>query len=286
MIKKTLLVLVALAATSYCEAQVKKPINTAPKKLTVTPKPVLQSQVDSVSYAFGLSVAQDLKARGVTSLNYSLLTRAMSDAFKAAKTSLTPEQSQQTIYNFLSTINQKKFSGNIAEGKKFLEENKSKPGVIALPSGLQYLVLQAGTGAKPLATDEVTVHYKGTLLTGKQFDSSYDRGEPISFPLSQVIPGWTEGVQQMPVGSKFRFFIPYQLGYGEKGAGQDIPPFSVLIFEVELIKIGKKEVEIEKKEVEDKKGEVIDKKEVVEKETAVKKEEGKKKKKKEEKVKE
>jgi FKBP-type peptidyl-prolyl cis-trans isomerase len=127
----------------------------------------------------------------------------------------------------------------ISEGDKFLAENKTKPGVVTTSSGLQYLVLKGGAGPKPKRDAEVTVHYKGTLLNGKQFDSSYDRGEPLTFPLSNVIPGWVEGVQLMQEGSKYRFFIPWKLGYGSQGAGQDIPPYSVLIFEIELLKAGK-----------------------------------------------
>ncbi|MDB5119929.1 MAG: Peptidylprolyl isomerase [Sphingobacteriales bacterium] len=249
--KKVLLIALSLCGALYSEAQVKKvvkkPVGTA-KKATLA-SVVIKSSLDSVSYAFGYSIAQDLKSRGVTNLNYALLSNAMNDVFKDSKPDLAADKCQQTIYTFLSSINKNKFSGNIAEGTKFLEQNKTKPGVVTLPSGLQYLILQAGTGPKPQVTDEVTVHYKGTLLNGKQFDSSYDRGEPISFPLNQVIPGWTEGVQQMPIGSKYRFFIPYQLAYGEKGAGQEIPPYSVLIFEVELIKFGKETPNVEPKPI-------------------------------------
>lgn len=280
MIQKSIFMIVAITAASYCEAQVKKPLKPLPKKvevtakpvvkkIEVTAKPVLQTQLDSVSYAFGTSVAFDLKSRGVTELNYALVNKGMSDTFKDTKAILTPEMSQQTIYSFLAQVNQKKFAGNVQEGLKFLEENKNRPGVITTPSGLQYLVLKPGDGPKPVATDEVTVHYKGTLLSGKQFDSSYDRAEPITFPLNQVIPGWTEGVQLMPIDSKYRFFIPYQLGYGEKGAGQDIPPYSVLIFEVELIKIGKKEEAVKKEEPVEKTPEVS--KEVIEKKESSKK---------------
>jgi len=124
-----------------------------------------------------------------------------------------------------------------AKGEAFLAENAKKDNIITTASGLQYEVLTAGEGAKPLATDQVTVHYKGTLISGKTFDSSYDRGQPATFGLNQVIPGWTEGVQLMSVGAKYRFFIPYQLAYGERGAGGDIPPYAALIFDVELIKI-------------------------------------------------
>lgn len=210
---------------------------TAAKPVVNTP--LLKSQLDSASYAFGSSIANDLKSRGVAALNYSMVSKAMSDVFSAGNVLLSPEKSQEVIYGFLTALEKKKFEGVINEANNFLAENKKKVGVITLPSGLQYQVITAGTGPKPVATDEVTVHYKGTLTNGKQFDSSYDRGEPASFVLNQVIPGWTEGLQQMPTGSKYRFFIPYNLGYGERGAGQDIPPYSTLIFEVELIKIGK-----------------------------------------------
>ena len=239
--KKIVLIVLSLCGALYSEAQVKKVVKkpVANTKKANLSSGSIKSSLDSVSYAFGYSIAQDLKSRGITNLNYALLNNAMDDVFKDSKPDLSAEKCQQTIYAFLSSINKNKFSAVMEEGTKFLAENKIKPGVVALPSGLQYLVLQLGTGPKPKATDEVTVHYKGTLLSGKQFDSSYDRGQPISFPLNQVIPGWTEGVQLMPIGSKYRFFIPYQLGYGEKGAGQDIPPYSVLIFEIELIKFGK-----------------------------------------------
>ena len=201
--------------------------------------PIFKTQLDSASYAFGASIANDLKQRGVSNLNYTLVSKAMSDVFSGGNVIFSPEKSQEVIYGLLNALEKKKFEGAIAEADKFLSENKKKAGIITLPSGLQYEVLAPGTGAKPVATDEVTVHYKGTLTNGMQFDSSYDRGEPTSFTLNQVIPGWTEGLQQMPIGSKYRFYIPYALAYGERGAGKDIPPYSTLIFEVELIKIGK-----------------------------------------------
>ena len=122
-------------------------------------------------------------------------------------------------------------------GQAFLAANAKKEGVVTTATGLQYKVLEAGTGARPKATDTVNVHYRGTFIDGKTFDSSYDRGEPISFPLNRVIPGWTEGVQLMPVGSKYEFYIPYQLAYGERGAGGAIPGYATLIFQVELLAI-------------------------------------------------
>ena len=201
--------------------------------------PLLKTQLDSASYAFGASIANDLKNRGVSNLNYTLVSKAMSDVFSGGNVIFSPEKRQEVIYGLLNLLEKKKFEGAIAEANKFLSDNKLKPGITTLPSGLQFEVLTPGTGAKPVATDEVSVNYRGTLTNGFEFDSSYTRGEPTSFVLNQVIPGWTEGLQQMPVGSKYRFFIPYSLAYGERGAGKDIPPYSTLIFEVELVKIGK-----------------------------------------------
>ncbi|MEJ7779046.1 MAG: FKBP-type peptidyl-prolyl cis-trans isomerase [Daejeonella sp.] len=245
---KTILTTIALTACFNYSSGQTKPVNSAkPKPAAVQTRPapaaqakpastpVFKSQTDSASYAFGASVANDIKARGVTSLNYTLVAKAMNDVFSSATPALSPEQCQELIYRFLNSIDKKKFEGSIGEGAKFMAENSRRAGIVTLPSGLQYEVLIAGTGIKPKSTDEVTVNYKGTLTNGTEFDSSYKRGEPATFMLNQVIPGWTEGVQHMPVGSKYRFYIPYSLAYGERGAGQDIPPYSNLIFEIELI---------------------------------------------------
>ena len=197
------------------------------------------SAADSASYSFGLKIAQNLKSDGVSSLNYVLLNKAMQDVFSGKPLLISDDEAGPCISNFLQKVSKAKFAGLQAEGVTFLAANKIKPAVKTTVTGLQYEILTQGTGAKPVATDEVTVHYKGTLLNGKQFDSSYDRNEPLALSLQNVIPGWTEGVQLMNVGSKYRFFVPYNLGYGERGAGQDIPPYSTLIFDIELIKIGK-----------------------------------------------
>ncbi|HEY0176710.1 MAG TPA: FKBP-type peptidyl-prolyl cis-trans isomerase, partial [Pedobacter sp.] len=181
-----------------------------------------------------------LKNSGLTSLNYDMLVKGLKDSFTGKQTMLTQEAAQKAIGDVFKKASQAKFSVNITEGKKFLENNKKNPGVQTTASGLQYIVLTPGSGLKPKATDTVLVNYKGTLLNGKQFDSSYDRHEPLSLSLDRVIPGWTEGMQLMPAGSKFRFFIPYNLAYGERGAGQDIPPYSTLIFEIELLKVNGK----------------------------------------------
>ena len=203
------------------------------------PVSALKTKTDSASYAFGLKIASDLKSSGVESLNYNLWTKAMEQVFKGEKTDISEEQAQDIITSFMNSGNEKLSASSKAEGEKFLAENKGKPGVVTTKSGLQYTILQPGKGPKPAPDAEVTVHYKGTLLNGQQFDSSYDRGEPITFELSRVIPGWIEGVQLMQEGSKYRFFVPWNLAYGPKGAGKDIPPYSVLIFDIELLKAGK-----------------------------------------------
>lgn len=248
--KRFLLLFAATAISTLAFSQT-KPVSPAkkspvpaktsatPAKSNLAPAPLLKNQIDSLSYSFGASIANDLKNRGVSNINYSVLTKAMNDVFNSQAALLSPEKCQEIIYSFLSTLEKKKYEGTIATSAAYLAENKKKAGIIELPSGLQYEVIKAAEGPKPVATDEVTVHYKGTLTNGFQFDSSIDRGQPATFTLNQVIPGWTEGLQQMSVGSKYRFFIPYSLGYGERGAGKDIPPYSTLIFEVELLKIGK-----------------------------------------------
>ena len=240
--KSHIVLIAALACSSIAVAQ-NKPATTQSKPVVTQSKPavappIFKNQVDSASYAFGASVANDLKQRGVNSLNLALVTKAMGDVFSGGDVKFNPEKSQEIICGLLNVIEKKKFEGAIAEAEKFLTENKKKTGIISLPSGLQYEVIQAGMGPKPVATDEVTVHYKGTLINGQQFDSSYSRGEPTSFTLNQVIPGWTEGLQLMPVGSKYKFYIPQNLAYGSKGA-RGIEPLSTLVFEVELLSIEK-----------------------------------------------
>ena len=198
----------------------------------------IKSSLDSVSYAMGISLATDLKARGITALNYSLLAKALAEGFSGNPNLMSKGDVQLIITNYFASAVKKKSEGDLAEGKKFLDDNKTKPGVITLPSGLQYLVLKEGSGQKPKPNDDITVHYLGTLINGTKFDSSYDRKDPLSLSLSQVISGWREGLQLMQVGSKYKLFIPWELGYGAKGAGE-IPPYSVLVFEIELVGIGK-----------------------------------------------
>ena len=236
-----LLPLIAVAAMSQAKkttAPAKK--TTAVKPVAKTPAPLFKSNLDSASYALGAKMASGMKEDGLTSLNYDLLVKGFKDAFSGSAFVIPEDKFQQAIGELFKTVTKQKFAPIIAEGKSFLEKNKSQTGVQTTASGLQYLVLTKGTGIRPTASDTVLVNYKGTLLNGTEFDSSYKRNEPLSLPLSGVIPGWTEGVQLMTTGSKYRFFIPYNLAYGERGAGGDIPPYSTLIFEIELLKVNGK----------------------------------------------
>ena len=197
----------------------------------------LSSALDSLSYALGMIDATFFKSQGVDTINYALMNKGFDEVLKEKKTLLTSQQADMTVREQLQAFMRKKSQGAIDEGEKFLAENKKRDGVKVTPSGLQYEVLKLGTGPKPADTSTVKVHYEGFLINGKKFDSSRDRGEPMSFALNQVIKGLTEGVQLMPVGSRFKFYIPYTLGYGEQGAGGSIPGGAALIFDVELIDI-------------------------------------------------
>ena len=197
----------------------------------------LSSALDSLSYALGMIDATFFKSQGVDTINYALMNKGFDEVLKEKKTLLTSQQADMTVREQLQAFMRKKSQGTIDEGEKFLAENKKRDGVKVTPSGLQYEILKLGTGPRPADTSTVKVHYEGFLINGKKFDSSRDRGEPISFALNQVIKGWTEGVQLMPVGSRFKFYIPYTLGYGEQGAGGSIPGGAALIFDVELIDI-------------------------------------------------
>jgi FKBP-type peptidyl-prolyl cis-trans isomerase len=205
----------------------------------------LASKNDSVSYALGVLIGENNKqqmksAPGVDQLDKKILIAAFEKAFLGDSVQIKPEKANQTIQSFFNQISKTESDKSLKEGDDFLAANKNKSGVVTLPSGLQYEIIKAGTGPKPKAEDEVKCHYKGTLIDGKVFDSSIERGEPATFPVNRVIPGWTEALQLMPVGSKWKLYIPASLGYGERGAGQDIKPNSALIFEVELLEIVKK----------------------------------------------
>lgn len=193
--------------------------------------------MDKLSYALGMVIGHNLKEMGVDNLNGADFAQAVADVLSGAATSLTNVEAQQTVTTYLQAQEAEKGKAAREEGERFLSENAKKESVTVLPSGLQYMVLTAGTGRKPSATDNVKCHYEGRLTDGTVFDSSYRRGEPAVFPLNGVIAGWTEGVQLMGEGAKYRFFIPYNLAYGERGAGGSIPPYAALVFDVELIEV-------------------------------------------------
>lgn len=200
--------------------------------------------MDKVSYALGLGIGRQLADMGANKLNIDDFAQAIKDVLAGASLKLTDVEAQTIVQEFFAAQEKQqraaaaeRFKANKEQGEKYLAENLSREGVIALPSGLQYQVLKDGNGKQPKATDKVRCHYEGMLVDGTLFDSSVQRGEPAVFGLNQVIAGWTEGVQLMKEGAKYRFFIPYHLGYGERGAGQSIPPYSALVFDVELIEV-------------------------------------------------
>lgn len=193
--------------------------------------------MDKVSYALGLSMGQNLMGSGVESLNYQDLAKGIEDVLTHQQPQISYQEAQQVLGQYFQELEAKVAGQAKADGEKFLQENAKREGVKTTASGLQYEVLEPSLGQKPKATDTVRVHYEGTLIDGTVFDSSYRRGESITFPLNGVIRGWTEGLQLMSIGSKYKFFIPYQLAYGERGAGASIPPYAALIFTVELLGI-------------------------------------------------
>ncbi|MBR5697900.1 MAG: FKBP-type peptidyl-prolyl cis-trans isomerase [Prevotella sp.] len=200
--------------------------------------------MDKVSYALGLGIGRQLSDMGARDLNIDDFAQAIKDVIAGSKLAIDNREAQQIVQEFFQAQEKKqraaaaeKHKALKAEGEQYLAENAKKPGVVTLPSGLQYQVLREGNGKKPKATDSVRCHYEGMLVDGTLFDSSIQRGEPATFPLNGVIAGWTEGLQLMQEGAKYRFFIPYHLGYGERGAGGSIPPFAALVFDVELIEV-------------------------------------------------
>lgn len=193
--------------------------------------------MDKVSYAIGLSMGQNLMGSGVTSLEYADLAAGIKDVLEKNQPQISYQEAQQVLGKFFSELEAKIAGETKAAGEAFLAENAKRKGVKVTESGLQYEVLEATIGQKPKATDKVRVHYEGTLIDGTVFDSSYKRGESITFGLNQVIKGWTEGLQLMSIGSKYKLYLPYQLAYGERGAGANIPPYAALIFTVELLGI-------------------------------------------------
>ncbi len=226
---KAVVLLALLSTLIACEQ--KEEIQTEASAATT-----LATDADRFSYGLGMIVGERV-LKQYDDVNYELLIEGMKAQHQAQETLITIEEAAAALTAFAEKQFAEQTEGNKMIGASYLAENAKKEGVMVTDSGLQYSVMTQGDGAKPLATDQVTVHYRGTLIDGTEFDSSYSRGEPASFGLNQVIPGWTEGVQLMNVGSKYLFVIPSELGYGERGAGGAIGPHETLIFEVELIEI-------------------------------------------------
>ena len=195
--------------------------------------------MDKVSYALGLSIGNNFQNSGINDLQIEDFVKGLKDILGGQTPEISYDEAKQVINDYFMKLQKEQFEINKKAGEEFLNINKGKAGVVTLPSGLQYQVLQKGEGPKPTASDKVKCHYHGTLINGTVFDSSVQRGEPAVFGVSQVIPGWVEALQLMPVGSKWRLFIPSDLAYGEHGAGEAIEPNSALVFDVELLDIVK-----------------------------------------------
>jgi FKBP-type peptidyl-prolyl cis-trans isomerase FklB len=216
------------------------------KKLPVKKSNLMERHVavvtpmDSLSYSIGVQIAEYYKTQGVENVNAACVSQAVNDVFDNKALAISEDAANMNIQQKLQEFMARKISGQKEAGIKFLEANKSRPGVVTLPSGLQYEIITKGTGAIPTAEDTVSANYIGTLIDGQEFDNSYKRGEPLTIPVSGVIRGWTEALQLMPVGSKWRLFVPSDLGYGDRGAGGVIPGGSALVFEIELLGIQNK----------------------------------------------
>jgi FKBP-type peptidyl-prolyl cis-trans isomerase FklB len=221
----------------------KKPATAGAAKTDSAAAPALKTDKEKVSYAIGADLGNKLKASSID-VDPTILTRALKDTLTGAKPVMSDDEIRATLTELTKGLQAKqaaaakeKSEANKKDGEAFLASNKTKEGVVVLPSGLQYKILKAGDGPRPTVADTVVCNYKGTLLDGKEFDSSYKRGQPATFPVGGVIKGWTEALQLMPVGSKWQLFIPADLAYGDRQAGPDITPGSTLVFEVELVSI-------------------------------------------------
>ena len=246
---RILLTAVLSASVAFtASAQTTKP---APKKTTTTaktttkpaaktpaaPKPLLRNGIDSLSYAIGLNIGGNMQAQGIDNINYVALNKGIADAIKNNPNPLMDANTAgMTIQQKLQEYMAKKSNAVKEEGRKFLAENKKQPGVVELPSGIQYKIIKQGTGVKPALQDTITFHYKGTLIDGLEFDNSYSRGVPVDYPLEQLIEGWKQTVILMPAGSKWQLFIPSDYGYGDRGQGS-IPGGATLIFDMELLDV-------------------------------------------------
>jgi FKBP-type peptidyl-prolyl cis-trans isomerase FklB len=238
--QKLMMMAAVLLLAASVKSQTKKP---APKPATTktagtsAPKPLLKNGLDSLSYAIGVNIGTNMKMQGIETMNYITLNKGIADALKGNKPLMDENTCNMTIQQKLQEYMSKKSNVVKEEGKKFLENNKKQPGIVVLPSGIQYKILTQGNGVKPTLEDTIKVHYKGTTLDGNIFDDSYSRGEPIEFPLGGLIEGWKQVLVLMPVGSRWQLFIPSEYAYGDIGAGANIPGGATLIFELELLDV-------------------------------------------------
>lgn len=225
------------------KAPVKPTAKPAPKPTAkpVAPKPVLKNSLDSLSYAIGINIGTNMKMQGIDSISAAALNKGIADAMKGNKPLMDENTANMTIQQKLQEFMMKKVNVQKEEGRKFLEENKKQPGIVSLPNGIQYKIIHQGSGVKPALEDTIKVHYKGTTIDGNVFDDSYSRGEPIEFPLGNLIEGWKQTLVLMPVGSKWQIFLPSDFGYGDRGAGANIPGGAALIFELELLDVKPKQ---------------------------------------------
>jgi FKBP-type peptidyl-prolyl cis-trans isomerase FklB len=230
------------AKTQHATTAKPRPATTTKKTQSL----VLKTQKDKTSYALGMNMGTNLHKQSVE-VDPAIVQQGLADGLAGGKTLMTEEEARAVLTQLQDEMRKKMAAkaqqagqANKTEGDAFLAANQTKQGVVTLPSGLQYKILKEGTGPKPAATDSVVCNYRGTLINGKEFDSSYKRGEPTTFPVNAVIKGWTEALQLMPVGSKWQLFVPSNLAYGERGAGDDIGPNATLIFDVELVSIQSK----------------------------------------------
>jgi FKBP-type peptidyl-prolyl cis-trans isomerase FklB len=198
----------------------------------------LNTEMEKVSYSLGVNVAKSIKSQGLESIDSDAIAKAFKDVFEGNTLEISEEEANIVLQDYFGKLANEKQKANVEAGQKFLDENAKREGVVTTATGLQYEVLKEGSGDSPKETDNVTVHYHGTLIDGTVFDSSVDRGQPATFPVNGVIPGWVEALQLMNPGAKYKLFIPSNLAYGERGAGGAIGPNATLVFEVELISIG------------------------------------------------
>ncbi|HEX4958683.1 MAG TPA: FKBP-type peptidyl-prolyl cis-trans isomerase [Lacibacter sp.] len=242
--QKLLMLVAVFLITASVKSQTKqtttkpapKPATTKPA-VTTAPKPLLKNGLDSLSYAIGVNIGTNMKMQGIENMNYITLNKGIADALKGNKPLMDENTCNMTIQQKLQEFMAKKSNAVKEEGRKFLENNKKQPGIVVLPSGIQYKILTQGNGVKPTLEDTIKVHYKGTTLDGNIFDDSYSRGEPIEFPLGGLIEGWKQALVLMPVGSRWQLFIPSEFAYGDRGAGANIPGGATLIFELELLDV-------------------------------------------------